>query len=322
MPAKSQGPWYRKGRGYFASIQYRQVNLHTHDAAEAQRLWHKLMAGEPEEPGGVTLDQVFDEYLDSLRPGSSHRRSTTWRLNQMSKIMGDQPAASLTHAKLREFLQSREWGPNMQANFLVALKGALRYCSRKGGVLPENPLPQIKVPARVSNARAAEPEQIAALLLASFPALRMTLWALASTGARPSEIRRSQPEHCDKDGTAIRLPTGKQGKWRVMYLPPSCRPILKRQRESAGEWLFPNERGGQWSEWELPKAVQEAREKAGLPDWITAYTTRHTWITQRLREGVPIATVAKMAGTSVMVINSTYGHLADEDLRAVADGMG
>ncbi len=41
---------------------------------------------------------------------------------------------------------------------------------------------------------------------------------------------------------------------------------------------------------------------------ITAYSYRHLWITDALTAGVDILVVARMAGTSVEMIQKVYGH--------------
>ena len=44
MARKSNGPWPRKGRGYYVWHQNELVNLHTKDEGEAKRRWHLMLA--------------------------------------------------------------------------------------------------------------------------------------------------------------------------------------------------------------------------------------------------------------------------------------
>jgi len=41
---------------------------------------------------------------------------------------------------------------------------------------------------------------------------------------------------------------------------------------------------------------------------------KHTWITNAIRSGMNIAVVARIAGTSIKVIERTYLHLTEADL--------
>ena len=48
---------------------------------------------------------------------------------------------------------------------------------------------------------------------------------------------------------------------------------------------------------------------------MTIYSFRHLWISEMLMAGVDIATVAKMAGTSIAMIEKVYGHFTNDHFR-------
>jgi len=50
-----------------------------------------------------------------------------------------------------------------------------------------------------------------------------------------------------------------------------------------------------------------------LPDAVSAYTLRHSVITDLIRVRLPILTVAQLSGTSVAMIEKHYGHLVRDD---------
>lgn len=52
---------------------------------------------------------------------------------------------------------------------------------------------------------------------------------------------------------------------------------------------------------------------AKLPSGLSAYTLRHSVITDLVRDGLPILTVAQLSGTSVAMIEKHYGHLVRND---------
>ncbi|MDW8469829.1 MAG: hypothetical protein RML56_13525 [Burkholderiales bacterium] len=61
----------------------------------------------------------------------------------------------------------------------------------------------------------------------------------------------------------------------------------------------------------MRKAVQAAR----LPRQTVFYSLRHTFIANAIVGGLDIHTVAKIAGTSVRMIEEHYGKLLQEDAR-------
>ena len=66
--------------------------------------------------------------------------------------------------------------------------------------------------------------------------------------------------------------------------------------------------------WETDKNGKKVRETKRLCDAVSTHWLRHTFITDKLRQGVEPSAVAKMAGHKDMeMINKVYGHLTSED---------
>lgn len=59
--------------------------------------------------------------------------------------------------------------------------------------------------------------------------------------------------------------------------------------------------------WKWP--IKDAALKAKLPPSTSAYTLRHSTITDMVTGGLPLLTVAQISGTSVAMIERHYGHL-------------
>lgn len=66
-----------------------------------------------------------------------------------------------------------------------------------------------------------------------------------------------------------------------------------------------------------------AKEKkiGTVRDDITIYAFRHLWISEMLMEGNDITTVARMAGTSVSMIERVYGHFRNKHLQKAQDKL-
>jgi integrase len=330
MARPSKGPWLRKGRGYWVWKDGARVYL-SHDLKEAKQKWHRLQSGETIDevcsPGHVSFADAAEAYcaqIESTRT-ARHLRGTQWRLNQLSERLGKRSLSSLRMADVEAVLSGKAWGPTTRANVLTTLRGLLRWASRPGGLIPSNPLPVLTLPRAETRVHVMTAEQIQRLLEHSPTELRRLLKALADTGARPSELIRAKAADCDVDGSAVRLARGKQGR-RIIFFPPSAREEMATlRRVNLGGSLFTQPNGDAWSEYWFYALTRKARRAAKLPDWATSYTLRHSWITARMRERnptIPLATIARMAGTSVTLLDKVYGHLSDDDLREVADGMG
>ncbi len=59
----------------------------------------------------------------------------------------------------------------------------------------------------------------------------------------------------------------------------------------------------------------EALRFGTVRDHITIYDFRHLWISDALMMGVDVMTVARMAGTSVAMIEKVYGHFRNDHLQ-------
>lgn len=328
MPRSSKGPWFRKGRGWYVEHRNKQLFLSA-DEEEAQQKWHLLQGGVPINiavDGSATFAELMEAYLTEIKRTRTerHYRGTRWRLDQLSERWAKRSVSSLKLADVEKAMKAHAWGPTTQANVIAALRSLLRWASRPGGLIPENPLPVLTLPRAETRVNTLTKAQVKSLLKAAGEPLRTILKALAETGARPSELIRATAADCDPDGTAIRLARGKQGR-RIIFFPKASRAAIAKLRKRSTGPLFTQPNGEAWSEYWLYALARKARKKAKLPEWATCYALRHTWITERLRQRkpvIPIATVARMAGTSVTLIDKVYGHLSDQDLKAVADEMG
>jgi integrase len=98
---------------------------------------------------------------------------------------------------------------------------------------------------------------------------------------------------------------------RVMTLNDEAFAILQRQcrGKEPGEVIFTRGNGRPWDKDTLDERFRKVRELAGVRERITLYDFRHLWVSEALMAGVDVFTVAKMAGTSVQMVEKTYGHL-------------
>lgn len=125
--------------------------------------------------------------------------------------------------------------------------------------------------------------------------------ALAALTAGDFDARRSE----------LVVSRDKAGEGRKILLPPQTAALLKVQARGklAGARLFTQADGRSWGkdDWKWP--LKDAARAAGLPAATTAYTLRHSTITDLVTGGLDLLTVAQVSGTSVAMIEKHYGHL-------------
>lgn len=146
------------------------------------------------------------------------------------------------------------------------------------------------------------------LLLAAPADLQNFIKALLLTAARPGELANCRVSDLNKLG-ALTL-NGKQGQ-RTVPISPDATKLLEMcsgARDDDSPLLIRLD-GTAWTTSSWSDGIQEAREAAGLGSDVVAYTCRHVAITEMIVAGIDPLSVARLAGTSIAMIQSHYGHL-------------
>lgn len=138
--------------------------------------------------------------------------------------------------------------------------------------------------------------------------------ALCLLPLRPGALAALTARDFDKRTSELTIGKDKAGKARRIQLPSEAASLLSSQSENKlpSAPLFMRSNGKAWDKnsWKLPIAA--AGIKAGLPSGATAYTLRHSTITDLVQAGLPLLTIAQISGTSAEMIERHYGHLASD----------
>jgi integrase len=132
------------------------------------------------------------------------------------------------------------------------------------------------------------------------PMPRLVAWLMRCANSRNGEWLASSAD-------------GPQAKTREI-----CTAGIKNTGEMAGvvecgpQPLFTTETGRPWSAGRLCQVVGERRRAAGLAADCCSYLLRHGYLTAALVNGVPLTTLAELAGNSPATITRTYAHVAAE----------
>ena len=121
---------------------------------------------------------------------------------------------------------------------------------------------------------------------------------------------------CDFDARlqVLRIGADKAGRDRRIKLPAAIAAFFASAvKDKLPQAPLLSRSGGQaWNKdaWKWP--VKAAVQAAELPSETTAYTLRHSVISDLVHEGLDLLTVAQISGTSVVMIERHYGHLRSE----------
>ncbi len=139
---------------------------------------------------------------------------------------------------------------------------------------------------------------------------------LALQPLRPGDVAKLKVAQFDARQRSLSVPTGKS-KARIIPLGSDAvthfKACAKGKLPSA--WLVSRADGSQWKKEAWRDEIKIAAATAKLPRATVAYTLRHSVITDLVKGGLDIFHVAKLAGTSVKMIEEHYGHLQNEHAR-------
>ena len=144
----------------------------------------------------------------------------------------------------------------------------------------------------------------------ALPDLALFLRGMAMLPVRPGALAQLKVGDFDKRLMVLRIKVDKTGT-RTIKLPQATAELFlaaaKDKLPTAP--LFARADGSAWNKdsWKYP--VKSAALAANMPDGTTAYTLRHSVITDLVHGGLDLLTVAQISGTSVRMIEQHYGHL-------------
>lgn len=138
---------------------------------------------------------------------------------------------------------------------------------------------------------------------------------------RPGALAALTAGDFDKRTAELTIGKDKTGKPRRIQVPKEAAELMAEQATdklpNAPLFMRANAKPWDKNSWKLPVAA--AVKAAGLPPDATAYTLRHSTITDLVTAGLPLLTIAQISGTSAEMIERHYGHLAS---RAAVKALG
>lgn len=155
------------------------------------------------------------------------------------------------------------------------------------------------------------------------------LSTLYGAGLRISELVRLDHEHLEASGAGACLRVlGKGGKARLAPLGARALERIERYREqersllaarakrrpAARAALFLNCQGQRLSARGARGMIERSAREAGLPEWVTPHTLRHSFATQLLENGADLRAIQELLGHASLATTQIYAHVSPAHL--------
>lgn len=158
-------------------------------------------------------------------------------------------------------------------------------------------------------------DERARLLQAAEPEVAPFLRALCLLPLRPGALANLRAKDFEKRTRTLTIGKDKHGQPRQVTVPQVIASFLAEQVKDKlpNTPMFTRKDGRAWNKdaWKHP--IKSAVRASKVPSGVAAYTLRHSVITDLIRIGLPVLTVAQLSGTSVAMIERHYGHLVRDD---------
>lgn len=197
---------------------------------------------------------------------------------------------------------------------LTALRAALNRALADGKVTTDFAWREALKPIKNAGRRRElylDRGQRRALIQHAAPDVADLLTGLALLPLRPGALAALKVADFDVRLKSLRIGHDKAGADRKLVMPEATAAFLKEHAKgkASGAPLLARADGVKWNKDSWKGPIKEAAAAAGLPPETTAYSLRHSVITDLVVGGLDLLTVAQISGTSVAMIEKHYGAL-------------
>ncbi|CAB3900996.1 tyrosine-type recombinase/integrase [Achromobacter animicus] len=208
----------------------------------------------------------------------------------------------------------RKRAPDTVNRDLTALRAALNLAFAEGKVTTDFAWREALKPIKGATRRRElylDRDQRRAFIEHAAPDVGELLRGLSMLPLRPGALASLNAGDYDDRLKSLRIGQDKAGKDRRLRVMGATADYLAKHAHGKvpGAPLLTRVDGVRWNKdaWKHP--IKDAVAAAGLPPETTAYSLRHSVITDLVVGGLDLLTVAQVSGTSVAMIEKHYGQL-------------
>ena len=292
---------------------------------------------------GEACDRLVQKYRDENREAAAKDAEGRFkRWVHGSKKFASMPLQRLSAGILADWRTTLAKTPAMHQNKKVkserlraasslnrdmaVLKTALNLAHEDGYVTSNHAWSSKLKPVKDATGRRdcyLDIEQRRALITHSAADLSILVRAMSLLPMRPGAVAAFKVANFDARLNSLVIGKDKAGKDRKITLPASTAAFFVDQSKDKlpSAPLFARSDGASWNKdsWKYP--FKEAVIAAKLPTSATAYSLRHSTITDLIVKGLDTMTVAQLSGTSIAMIEKHYGHLRAEHATKALEGL-
>lgn len=286
-----------------------------------------------------TVQSVVSAYLDHLQArrdaddlSDSSLTSNTRELGRFAETFGNRTMPECKSADLTDFLLAQTgWKSNStRRRVLAEILACFTWAASEAEIIPASPFKRPKrLRLPVQPRREATQTEYVALMRKGSRELRLALFFLRRSGARPCEMREADWSDVSWDEGVIRLYRHKThritGQARMIGLEPCLLRLLRNLHARAEtKPIFTNCHGKRWTANALGLHLRRTLQRLGIDPGagkrVTAYCLRHSWTTSAIEAGIGERQVADQLGQKGTQLVGYYSKAAGKakHLRAVA----
>ncbi|HUB89062.1 MAG TPA: tyrosine-type recombinase/integrase [Dyella sp.] len=284
---------------------------------------HAYVTDRRREKGDANADDAHGRFVRTVygAPSSDTR----------SKAIKPHPIAAIPLDKLRE-ADVKGWRAGLDMSsasanrYLAVLKAALNHAVSSRAVGADRAVEWASVKPKPANKRrdlTLNRNERRKLIASAEADARAFINALCLLPIRPQALADLTVKSFDKDNNTLHIGPDKGHAPRSMKLKGPALDLIMEQAKGKTPRapLFAYPGGEHWNKERWKKPVKRAADAAKLPAETCAYTLRHSVITDLVKGGLDVASVATLAGTSILMIQKHYGHLCHDHAADALAGL-
>jgi site-specific recombinase XerD len=267
------------------------------------------------------LAEVIQGFLASVRARRSPQTLRAYASDMEQYAKHVEGKFEFTQESCQSFLRAYSSTSVTRARKLSTLRGFAKYLLSIGKIAADptealeapirrKPLPKVLSALEVSD---LFEKQVGELSLRD----RALLELAYAAGLRASEIVSLNRDDLQMRERVIRV-VGKGNKERVVLFGTEAERALTEylaSRKDSESALFVNAKGGRLTTRSVQNIVKRWAMNAGLPEWVSPHTLRHSFATHLLDGGADLKSVQQLLGHANLGTTQVYTHLSMERLK-------